>query len=360
VEGWLRSMPASFSSLLISFLRCAAHRRARAAGAIALGVAFGSSCGVDSDPLFKSTVPLDPATVRPGNLPSYPPVVGLPGTGGREGGPGEGTGLGTGTVGTAQQPQHDADAGTPDGGAPSADAGFDAGAECAQDSDCEDANGCTFDDCVQGSCQHTPASAGVTCGRTDNSCAADRCDGAGACVTRDLPAGSACGVASACGQPACSAGAVCQPRDAANGSACPGGSCSAGACVPGQRVGCPQQIATSVPFQMNWSSAGRPDLFQGECESNNTPDAAVVFVAPAAGRYRFEASGSPDSVLSLVRGACGQGNGAELACNDDIVQDSGGASRIDVTLTANQTLTVYVSEFGNRGTGSGVLRISAL
>jgi hypothetical protein len=378
-------MPTRFRSPLLFLPLRALDRRARTTGAVVLVAAIvGSSCGVDSAPLFQEATPLSPAAGRPGNLPTYP--AGLPGSGGSEGGLGQGAGPGEGAVGRAQQQQNEPDAATPDGAA-----GFDAAATCEQESDCEDGNACTFDDCVGGTCQHTSANAGFACGsstenactgadacdsaghclrndaaadtpcgRTDNACAADACDGAGACVPHDLAAGMACGVANDCGQSTCRAGAVCQADETANGSACPGGSCTLGACVAGQRVGCPQQVVSSVPFQMNWSSVGRPDLFRGACESSNTPDAAVVFLVPAAGRYRFEATGSPDSMLALVRGACGQGNAAEIACNDDISDGVERGSRIDVALTANQTITVYVSEFDDNNSGSGTLRISAL
>jgi hypothetical protein len=144
-----------------------------------------------------------------------------------------------------------------------------------------------------------------------------------------------------------------------NGSACPGGSCSVGVCVAGQRVGCPLEVIGAVPFETEWNSAGRPDLYQGSCESERTPDYAVLFTAPSAGRYRIEASGSPDSVVTAVSGACSASNAAQLACYDD-VQDGNRNSRVDLTLTLGQVLTVYVSEFNDGDSGSGTLRITAL
>ena len=144
-----------------------------------------------------------------------------------------------------------------------------------------------------------------------------------------------------------------------NGSACPGGSCSVGVCIAGQRIGCPLEVVSAVPFETAWNSTGRPDLYDGDCESNNTPDYAVLFTAPSAGRYRFEATGSPDSVLTLVTGACSASNAAELACNDDLAEGNRG-SRVDRTLTLGQVLTIYVSEFGNGNDGSGTLRVTEL
>jgi hypothetical protein len=145
-----------------------------------------------------------------------------------------------------------------------------------------------------------------------------------------------------------------------NGSACPGGSCSLGVCVLGQRVGCPLEIVTAVPFETNWNSAGRPDLYRGSCESAGTPDYAVSFTAPRAGRFRFDASGSPDSVLTLASGACSASTAAQLQpCNDDVANGNRD-SRIELTLTLGQVLTVYVSEFEAGESGSGTLRITAL
>jgi hypothetical protein len=348
---------------------------------------FGASCGVDSSPLFKSATPLEPAGGRPGNLPIYTPLPN--GAGASEGTPPVG-GLGEGTVGTNQQRQEEADAGSRDAGR-LGDGGADAGGACTGDADCIDNNSCTVDDCVGGRCRHTPTAAGVlcgsatdndctqpdtcdgagacqpnhlpagsACGRLDNTCAADTCDGAGSCVAHDLAAGTTCGASSGCGQPTCNASGTCERHDAPNGSACTGGSCAVGACVQGQRVGCPQSVVTAVPFQSNWSSTGLPNLFTGSCQSARTPDYAVEFVVPATGRYRFEASGSPDSMLTLSRGACAAGNNTEISCNDDITNGTNRSSRLDAMLTAGDTITVYVSEFGDASTGNGTLKISAL
>jgi hypothetical protein len=373
-------MTGPLRSLLVAFPHFSVGRLALLIGSALLA----ASCTANED-LFSDTSPLDPLGGRPGNLPVFaPPVLGAGG--------GEGNVNGEGGLGTAQQGQREADAGPLDGGAPVlTDAGADGGVTCELASDCVDDNTCTFDDCVEGRCRHTPANAGVACGnatestctradscdgagrclpndapaqtpcgRTGNACAADACNGTGVCVARDLPTGTACGNSSGCGQPTCGAGAVCEPHDTANGSACPGGSCTVGACVEGQRVGCPRAVATALPFQTSWSSVGQPNLFLGECQSDDTPDFAVEFVVPATGRYRFEATGSPDSVLTLVRGACTpNGTQAAATCNDDISENNRG-SRIDVALTAAQILTIYVSEFGEDNTGSGTLRISAL
>src|SRR4051812_12939110 len=95
-----------------------------------------AACGVDSGPLFKSAAPLQPVGGRPGNLPIYTPLPN--GAGGSEGTPPV-AGLGEG-VGTAQQHQEEADAGSRDAGS-HADGGADAGGDaCASDADCIDNN----------------------------------------------------------------------------------------------------------------------------------------------------------------------------------------------------------------------------
>jgi hypothetical protein len=179
-------------------------------------------------------------------------------------------------------------------------------------------------------------------------------------VAHNLAAGMACAASTGCGQPTCNASGTCERHDAPNGSACTGGSCAVGACVQGQRVGCPQSVVTAVPATITWSSTGLPNLFTGSCQGARTPDYAVEFVVPATGRYRFEASGSPDSVLALSRGACAAGNNTESACNDDISDGVNRSSRLDAMLTAGDTITVYVSEFEDGSAGNGTLKISAL
>jgi hypothetical protein len=347
---------------------------------------LSGSCTVSSDPLFDDVEPLAPLAGRTGNLPNFSqrPL----GSGGRAG---SSTGSGEGApTGITRQGQN----GTADGGV-AADAGLradagDGGAGCGFPGECDDGNPCTLDACTNGACQSlpsptgtacgsasggaecsgaeacdgagrcvaTPAPANTPCGRLSNTCAADRCDGAGACVASNLAANSPCGSSNVCGQSTCNASGVCEPHPAANGSACTGGSCTVGACIQGQRVGCPRAVATSVPFETAWNSQGQPDLFNGpNCDSDRTPEFAVQFTAPAAGRYRFDASGSPDSVLVIVNGACG--TGAPLECDDDRNEDTRD-SRVELTLTANQVVTVYVSEFEAGQSGQGTLRITAL
>jgi hypothetical protein len=384
-----------FAAFLFSFPRSGAGVSPRVgAHGLALVVgsaAFGSACAVESDPLFDNVESLAPLAGRAGNLPNFSQrPSGSGGSGGRAGvGASMGGGEGEPT-GVVRQGQNVDGGLSEENGSDRADAGNDGGATCAAVADCNDANPCTLDDCTAGLCEHRPAGAGLACGSaaendcslpdtcdgagrcvpndvaldtpcgtSANACSAEACDGAGACVPRALPADTPCGVSNGCGQPTCSGTGTCVPHDAANGSACPGGSCSVGACVQGQRVGCPQAVVSSVPFETNWNSAGLPDLFDGTCEGNNTPDYAVLFVVPAAGRYRFDATGSPDSVVTVASGACSAGNATQIGCDDDVAAGNR-ASRLEVTLTAGQTVTIYVSEFEDGNSGRGTLRVTAL
>lgn len=342
-----------------------------------------SACVVESEPLFERVEPLDTNVARPGNLPTFP----APGSGGR----GATGAAPDGVRGEAVAGLLSPDAGIAEGGALRApDAGTDAGAGCQQDQECDDGNECTVDECAAGSCRSSARGAGTACGSPEQSecslpdtcdgagscvpndalaatlcgrgasdgCTADACDGAGACVAVDLPAGTVCGDdGGGCRAPSCDGAGSCEPREEPPGSACPGGSCTLGVCIAGQAVGCPAALASEVPLELSWSSAGRPNLIGGSCdESVQTPDFALVFSAPSAGEYRIDAQGTQDSVLVVRAGAC---DGDQLACNDDFNANDRN-SRIDLALSAGQTITIYLSEFGNGSSGQGTLSIRLL
>jgi hypothetical protein len=358
-------------------------RRARsvAAGAALLSacVALLSACAVDSEPLFEPVEPLDTNVSRPGNLPTFS----APGGGGR--------GASDGVRGEATAGLISVDAGLAAAGALSAlDAGGDAGAPCQLAAECDDGNECTLEECSAGSCRSSARPAGAACGSAEQSectqpdscdgegncvanhaaaatpcgrgasagCTADACDGAGSCQALDVAAGTPCGGdGGGCSAPVCDGTGSCEARAEPNGAACPGGSCSLGACVAGQPVGCPAVLVSTVPFESSWSSVGRPNLIQGSCDDSlQTPDFALVFSAPGTGEYRIDAQGSQDSVLVVRAGACG---GNQLACNDDLSSNDRD-SRIELLLSAGQTITIYVSEFGNGSSGQGSIRISLL
>lgn len=100
--------------------------------------------------------------------------------------------------------------------------------------DCGDGDDCTVDSCdpATGACVHPPAAAGIRCGNpTSGICdSADRCDGAGVCLSNNAPNGTVCGqpdgdceLADTCQQGVCEPGAFLQL-----GTAC--GDSTVGAC----------------------------------------------------------------------------------------------------------------------------------
>jgi hypothetical protein len=100
--------------------------------------------------------------------------------------------------------------------------------------DCSDGNDCTVDSCdsATGACGHVPEGVGVRCGNpTSGICdSADRCDGAGACLSNNVADGTVCGqpdgdceIADTCQQGVCQEGGFRPP-----GSGC--GDPAAGPC----------------------------------------------------------------------------------------------------------------------------------
>lgn len=336
---------------------------------------------------------------------STPPLFGVDaGLGGLPGFGGSGGRGGGGAAG-------DADGGSGAGGSNSTDGGLggaDAGVACGSDADCNDENDCTGDTCVDGICIHPPVDEGVVCDNAVSECSsADTCDGAGVCRPNDAPAGTPCGdpLEDVCTSPdscdglgicaprhavpgtpcgdddedecsgadECDAAGACSPNDLPNGSECDDGSCTLGECIDGQPVGCPAEVVNDVPFSTTWRTVGRVNLFGGGCDIGGTPDYAVVFTAPTTGTFRFEAagvagegdpeSGLPgaeelaDSVLTIAEGSCEGMDAMQLACNDDIPEDSLD-SLLELALDQGDVVTVYVGELREPEGGSGTLSIT--
>jgi hypothetical protein len=140
-------------------------------------------------------------------------------------------------------------------------------------------------------------------------------------------------------------------------------------------VGCPAVVVTEVPFSTSWRTVGGVDLYDtnGCNDVSGSPDFAVVFTAPFAGVFRFEATGlvgendpeesgaAADSMLTVATGSCAGPGAAQLMCNDDI-EDDNLDSLIELALAAGQSVTVYANELGEvlPGGGSGTLGISAI
>jgi hypothetical protein len=259
-----------------------------------------------------------------------------------------------------------------------------AAGECATHDSCDGA----------GVCRPNYLPLSTPCGDQSSSACSfpDVCDGLGSCSPNNAAAGVPCG--SDAGATECSSGTTCDGQGACsgahqpNGTVCTGGSCTQGQCIPGQPVGCPGDVANTVPFSISWSSVGRPNLIAMTCQTpTRTPDYALVFTAPQAGTYRFHAAGLIDStqhensmaddgdaVMTIARGSCGT---QMPSCNDDCnpgdnpdgcgrgttdPQLTLGAaqydSQLELSLQLNEVVTVYLNEFGEPDGGTGTLTIT--
>ena len=89
------------------------------------------------------------------------------------------------------------------------------------------------------------------------------------------------------------------------------------------------------------NTIGRSDDFLGSCGIGAAPDFQLGFVAPWAGSFTFDTSGSSfDTVLYVNDGECGT---PELACNDDFIDLE---SRLTIDLELGQIVTVNVDGAG--------------
>jgi hypothetical protein len=179
---------------------------------------------------------------------------------------------------------------------------------------------------------------------------------------------------------------VCLVNDLANGDSCSGGTCSGGQCIGSSNV-CPAATVNDVgqlPFTVTWNTVGGTEFFGGACNEPDMPDFAVAFIVPQDGTYRFSATGlaglpgeaedadsvgqPADSVVEVATGNCDPegvlvtavGGAGTVSCNDDITDGVNLDSSVDVPLTAGQVMTVYASELGEGGGGSGTLTIELL
>jgi hypothetical protein len=247
----------------------------------------------------------------------------------------------------------------------------------AIDTPCGDGSttGCSQPDSCDGAgfCRPNDSYLGTSCGDTSaTECSfGDVCDGRGGCSPNNAEANTPCGDTSdtECSHPdSCDGEGLCGANDRPNGTQCTGGSCTQGQCIQGQQVGCPADIANTVPFNVGWSSVGRPDLFHGTCDDAGTPDYALVFTAPSTGTYRFHAAGAVDStpdvmtpdgdsVMTIAQGSCPP-TGTSV-CNDD-KNGSTFDSELDVAMTQGQVVTVYLNEYQEPGGGTGTLSIVLL
>jgi hypothetical protein len=233
-------------------------------------------------------------------------------------------------------PPDAADAGDPDAGLATVDAG-DAGPliPCTETAECDDQNVCTIEACVDRFCSVSPAAIGTACGDTasDDECTQpDTCDGSGVCLANHQP----------------------------DGTLCADGHCSlTGVCD------CAVDRITTVPYQQQWqtTAATEIDLLDLQpCQlCDGTRDHIVVFTAPAAATYRFTATSvAGDVELTVFGGDCGA-SPTDLVCGENI--DPAGDDlndQLELALDAGDSVTVVVGEQCEENGSEGILGIEVV
>ncbi|MGK4007578.1 MXAN_6577-like cysteine-rich protein [Sorangium sp. So ce1036] len=113
----------------------------------------------------------------------------------------------------------------------------------------------------------------------------------------------------------------------------------------------PIDLGSTVPQTVTGSTLFQPDSAAPSCTASSGNDRVYRFTAPAEGTYVIDTqSSSFDTVLHVHDGE--RCTGAELACNDDA---SGLASRVEVTLTEGQVITIVGD---GRPSASGILTLN--
>lgn len=232
-------------------------------------------------------------------------------------------------------------------------AGTNGAPSCGVNGDCPPTAPCTTAVCQDGLCVVGPAAPGTPCGSDVD----DECTNADTCGAQG----------------------ICQSNDEV-GTACAGGTCAGGLCIALPPSGCAVDLVSSVPFTASWSSVGRPDLYDGGCDSEGTPEYALVFTAPESGVFRFTSTGlvdgvpytgpgapgvpgggplDGDAVMTIANGNCAGGEAQQRGCNDDVA-DGTLSSQLDLELSAGEVVTIYLNELQQTGGGTGTVSISAL
>ncbi len=109
------------------------------------------------------------------------------------------------------------------------------------------------------------------------------------------------------------------------------------------------------------TTAGAPDESTPSCNAvfgGPAPDADFSWTAPSTGMWTFDTFGSDfDTVLHVHTGlSCA--DTTEVGCNDDVTTGSGLQSRVDLMLTAGDTVTLVVDGFDAGDEGAFVLSIN--
>jgi hypothetical protein len=116
-------------------------------------------------------------------------------------------------------------------------------------------------------------------------------------------------------------------------------------------------LGNSVPVTEAGSTTGPSESSASICPvgGGGGPETTFEFTAPVDGLYSIDVLEGTlfDTVLYVRDGDC---SGVELACNDDVVP-SIFQSRVDLFLTAGQTIVVFVDGYSAGDFGSFVLQV---
>ena len=243
---------------------------------------------------------------------------------------------------------------------------------------CSDGNDCTVDSCdaATGACGHTPEAVGIRCGNpTSGICdSADRCDGAGVCLSNNVPNGTVCGqpdgdceIADSCQQGICEPGGVlpagsscgdttasacdaadscdafglCLPNLAADGASCgdPGSQCTnADSCLSG--------VCHDNGYAPPGSACG--DGSSGACDAADSCDGAGVCLdnLAAAGSACNDGEECTIEDACNASGECvGAENPACQVCNENVAPVIGAvlADPVGAQSLENGSATLTVS-----------------
>jgi len=171
--------------------------------------------------------------------------------------------------------------------------------------DCADGDYCTFDQCDQGTCSHTPVTAGL-CDDDGNPCTIDQCAASGACQHVLAPGLACTGDGTACTNDVCDDGGNCLHLPINSGGVCEtdGNVCTSDACTAAG-------VCAHQP-----TSAGLP------CPSDN--NACTTDTCTAAGQCGHDVQVGLPCVPPgpcIVGSTCGAGGtcsgGTPKDCNDN-------------------------------------------
>jgi hypothetical protein len=107
----------------------------------------------------------------------------------------------------------------------------------------------------------------------------------------------------------------------------------------------PTAMPAGVPSAWGGDSSTLADNHSGSCSAGAGPEDVLTWVAPGAGLYQISTVGSTYDTIVYVRDG-GDCMGAELACDDDTIAPQ---SQLEVTLEADQEITIFVDSFSEAG-----------